>query len=105
LWYNMPPRAGARYYRGWMPAMTCPQCGSEMVTHERAGVSVAQCSSCEGLFLRRIDRGLLIEQENDWHVTSGPTTQPIPRILPGMTAPPDYEPPKQARSYLDELFG
>lgn len=66
---------------------------------------VAQCTSCEGLFLDRGDRGILIEQENDWHVSSGPRTQPMPRILPGMAPPPDYPGPKQARSYLDELFG
>jgi Zn-finger nucleic acid-binding protein len=76
-----------------------------MTSHERGGVTVAQCVSCRGLFIPHSDLGLLVEQENDWHVTSGPTTQPIPRILPGMTAPPDYEPPRQARSYLDELFG
>jgi Zn-finger nucleic acid-binding protein len=88
-----------------MDSMTCPLDGAEMTSHERGGVTVAQCVSCRGLFIPHSDLGLLIEQENDWHVTSGPTTQPIPRILPGMTAPPDYEPPKQARSYLDELFG
>jgi hypothetical protein len=88
-----------------MPAMTCPQCGSEMVNHERAGVSVAQCSSCEGLFLRRIDRGLLIEQENDWHASSGPSTQPIPRITAGMAAPTILLETHLSRSFVDELFG
>jgi Zn-finger nucleic acid-binding protein len=88
-----------------MPAMICPQCGSEMTTHERAGVSVAQCSSCEGLFLRRIDRGLLIEQENDWHLSSGPSTQPIPRITAGMAAPTIMLEVRQSRSFVDELFG
>ncbi|MGA9344781.1 MAG: zf-TFIIB domain-containing protein [Nocardioidaceae bacterium] len=85
--------------------MTCPQCSSEMVERQRGGVTVAQCTSCEGLFLARIDLGILIEQENDWHVSSGPGTQPIPRIVPGMTPPHDYAATKQARSYLDELFG
>ncbi len=88
-----------------MDLMRCPQCSAEMVRHERGGVPVAQCSRCEGMFLSHADLGLLIEQENEWHVSSGPTTQPIPRILPGMTAPPDYTPTRQARSYLDELFG
>ena len=83
----------------------CPQCGSEMSTQKRGGVSLLQCGSCEGIFLARIDLGLLIEQENDWHLQTGPTTQPIPRIVPGMEAPPAYAPGKQARSYLDELFG
>jgi len=87
-----------------MPAMTCPQCGSEMVERQRAGVSVAQCSSCEGLFLRGVDRGLLIEQENDWHLASGPSTQPIPRITAGMAAPMILE-MRESRSFVDELFG
>ena len=87
-----------------MPAMTCPQCGSEMVERQRAGVSVAQCSSCEGLFLRGVDRGLLIEQENDWHLASGPSTQPIPRITAGMAAPMMLE-TRESRSFVDELFG
>lgn len=87
--------------------MLCPQCGEEMTTHQRGGISVAQCSGCEGIFLPRAELGLAIEQENDWHVSSGPTTQPIPRITPGMTPPPDYASAaaRQSRSYLDELFG
>ena len=88
-----------------MDSMTCPECSAEMVERKRGGVTVVQCTSCEGLFLRRADLGILIEQENDWHVSSGPGTQPIPRIVPGMTPPPDYTATQQARSYLDELFG
>lgn len=76
-----------------------------MTPRERGGVTVMQCDNCSGLFIAHHDLGLLIECENDWHISSGPTTQPIPRILPGMTAPPPYQPPRQARSYLDELFG
>ncbi len=64
-----------------------------------------QCVQCQGLFIPHSDLGLLIERENDWHLASGPTTQPIPRIVPGMAPPPDYTPPRQSRSYLDELFG
>ncbi len=84
--------------------MTCPQCSAEMTPRKRGGVTVAQCTSCEGLFLFRADLGLLIEQENDWHVSTGPSTQPIPRIMPGMP-PPDFTVTKEARSYIDELFG
>ncbi|MEJ7628819.1 MAG: zf-TFIIB domain-containing protein [Nocardioidaceae bacterium] len=88
-----------------MPAMTCPQCASEMAPRERAGVSVAQCTSCAGLFLRRLDRGVLIEAENDWHLSSGPSTQPIPRITTGMAAPTMTLETPHARSFVDELFG
>ncbi|MDX6298382.1 MAG: uncharacterized protein QOI51_2239 [Nocardioidaceae bacterium] len=76
-----------------------------MTRRERAGVSVAQCTSCEGLFLRGIDRGRLIEQENEWHASSGPSTQPLPRITAGMTAPAAFTGPVQARAFVDELFG
>jgi uncharacterized protein len=85
--------------------MTCPQCGSEMLQQQRAGVPVTQCSSCEGIFLRRMDLGLLVEQEHDWHLSSGPTTQPIPRITAGMAAPTITLETRQSRSFLDTLFG
>jgi Zn-finger nucleic acid-binding protein len=85
--------------------MTCPQCGAEMTQRERAGVSLAQCPSCEGLFLRGVDRGMLIELENEWHVSSGPSTQPIPRITAGMAAPSMAMQTHEARAFLDELFG
>jgi uncharacterized protein len=85
--------------------MTCPQCGSEMLQRQRAGISLMQCSSCEGIFLRRIDLGLLVEQEHDWHLSSGPTTQPIPRITAGMAAPTITLESRQSRSFIDALFG
>jgi len=88
-----------------MDPMTCPQCSSDMTPRLRGGATVAQCTSCEAIFLSRADLGLLIEQENDWHLSQGPRTQPIPRIKPGMTPPPDLAPANEARSYLDELFG
>ncbi len=88
-----------------MESMTCPQCQSEMASHQRGGVTVAQCTSCEGLFLRRSDLGMLIEEENEWHVSSGPSTQPIPRITPGMAPPPPEAPKAQSRAYIDVLFG
>lgn len=75
-----------------------------MTAKPHGGVTVWQCISCEGLFIPRGELGLLIEQENEWHVFSGPSTQPIPRIQPGMTPPPAYTAPQQARSYVDELF-
>ena len=76
-----------------------------MTEQVRGGVTVLQCATCRGLFISHAELGLLIEQENDWHISSGPTTQPIPRIVPGMSAPPDSPPARQARSYLDLLFG
>ncbi|MBA3232596.1 MAG: zf-TFIIB domain-containing protein [Propionibacteriales bacterium] len=88
-----------------MDPMTCPQCSSAMTPSQRGGVTLAQCTSCQGIFLSRADLGQLVEEENDWHVQSGPSTQPMPRIVPGMIPPPEYTTAKQARSYLDLLFG
>jgi Zn-finger nucleic acid-binding protein len=88
-----------------MPAMTCPQCGDQMNERKRAGAIVAQCPTCSGLFLRAGDRGLLTELENDWHLSSGPTTQPIPRISQDMAAPAMAAATPSARSFVDELFG
>lgn len=88
-----------------MDQMTCPQCGSEMATHERGGSTVAQCTSCDGIFLAGAERGHLVEREIDWHLSSGPSTQPIPRITADMTAPHQYAGAPPARSFLDELFG
>ncbi|HET7173404.1 MAG TPA: zf-TFIIB domain-containing protein [Nocardioidaceae bacterium] len=88
-----------------MDQMTCPQCQADMVTHRRGGSTVVQCTACEGIFLAGAERGQLIEQENDWHLSSGPSTQPIPRITTDMTAPHTFASAEQARSYIDALFG
>ena len=71
----------------------------------RAGVSITQCNDCEGIFLDRSALGMLIESENDWHRSSGPRTEPLPRITTDMTAPPAYSATVRARSFIDELFG
>jgi hypothetical protein len=76
-----------------------------MAEQHRAGVSIQQCSSCDSVFLDRADLGDLIEQENDWHTSKGPRTQPLPRITPGMAAPPMAPPGKKSRSFIDALFG
>jgi hypothetical protein len=76
-----------------------------MESRVRGGVTVQQCTSCEGVFLSRSDLGQLIENETEWHLSSGPRTEPLPRIMPGMTAPPAYPGGRRPRSYIDELFG
>ncbi len=76
-----------------------------MVERQPAGVTVPQCTQCEGIFLDRVDRGVLAELENDWHTSRGPHTRPLPRITPDMEAPPPVTPARQARSFIDALFG
>jgi len=86
--------------------MTCPKCSGEMSQQHRAGVAVAQCEQCEGIFLDHADRGDLAEQENDWHNSRGPATQPLPRITSDMQPPPPGQATGQHyRSFLDSLFG
>ena len=88
-----------------MASMACPQDGTEMTPHERGGVTVVQCPECQGLFMRHADLGLLIEQENEWHVSSGPVDAADSAHLPAWRRRRSDTPAKQARSYLDELFG
>ncbi len=89
-------------------SITCPACQGSMAVHERLRVPVTQCQSCQGIFLPRASLADLIETENDWHVSRGPRTQPLPRITPDMSAPPDAAPTgesRSARSFVDALFG
>ncbi|CAN5866032.1 hypothetical protein BH20ACT6_BH20ACT6_08220 [soil metagenome] len=88
--------------------IVCPACQGDMVVHDRLRVPVTQCQACHGIFLQRSSLADLIETENDWHVSRGPRTQPLPRITPDMVVPPDVAPPGQgrpARSFVDALFG
>ncbi|HET8718051.1 MAG TPA: zf-TFIIB domain-containing protein [Nocardioidaceae bacterium] len=86
-----------------MDEMSCPKCDAAMSTRTVGDVSVSRCSSCNGIFLERADLGNLVEAENDWHVSSGPKTAPLPRITADMTAPPPSRP--QARAFIETLFG
>ncbi len=79
-----------------------------MQLHDRMRIPVAQCEGCRGIFLPRSSLADMIETENDWHVSRGPNTQPLPRITPEMAAPPHTPPTgatRRARSFVDALFG
>jgi uncharacterized protein len=82
--------------------MSCPKCDSAMNTRTLGDVTISQCPSCNGIFLDRADLGNLIEAENDWHMNSGPKTEPLPRITANMTAPPPGRP--TTRAYIETLF-
>jgi Zn-finger nucleic acid-binding protein len=85
-----------------MDEMTCPKCQGSMGSRQVGDAVVAKCSSCAGIFLERADVGSLSEAENDWHATTGPITQALPRITEDMTAPPPSRP--KARSFVESLF-
>jgi Zn-finger nucleic acid-binding protein len=85
-----------------MDEMTCPKCQGTMASRQIGDAIVAKCTSCSGIFLERADVGALSEAENDWHLSSGPMTEPLPRITADMTAPPPSRP--KARSYMESLF-
>jgi Zn-finger nucleic acid-binding protein len=90
-----------------MENLTCPRCGNQMVTRALAGSAgeggFSQCPEGHGVFLARPDLGSLIEAENDWHRNASQQTAPIPRITPGMQAPPSSRTP--ARAWVETLFG
>ena len=92
-------------YGALVESMTCPQCQGDMAEQQRAGVALWQCGRCSGIFLASADRGRLAEQENDWHTSRGPHTQPLPRITPDMASPPASASTREARSFVDALFG
>lgn len=85
------------------PEMTCPQCRAAMGAHAVGGITVLRCEGCSGIFLERADLAHLVEAENDYHRDSGPATQPIPRIMPGMSSPPPLA--QSSRAYIQLLFG
>jgi Zn-finger nucleic acid-binding protein len=76
-----------------------------MTQHRRAGVDLAQCRACRGIFLDRSELAALIEHENEWHLSSGPRTEPLPRITADMAAPPAGSTRQRSQSFIDELFG
>jgi len=83
--------------------MRCPRCAAPMEPHAVGDVRVVRCSGCSGVFLDRSELGLLSEAENDWHRGAHAHTEPLPRITPGMTAPPPAR--ARARSFVETLFG
>ncbi|NYD41892.1 zf-TFIIB domain-containing protein [Nocardioides panaciterrulae] len=89
-----------------MDTLSCPRCGTEMVSRTFTGHSgeaeVSQCPDGHGVFLSRGDLGALIEAETDWHRNAGQHTAPMPRITPDMTAPPASRTP--ARAWVETLF-
>jgi Zn-finger nucleic acid-binding protein len=85
-----------------MDEMTCPKCQGTMGSRQIGDAVVAKCASCSGIFLERADVGALSEAENDWHLSSGPRTEPLPRITADMVAPPPSRP--RARSFVESLF-
>jgi len=76
-----------------------------MTQVRRGGVELAQCDSCKGIFLERTELAGLIEHENEWHLSSGPRTEPLPRITADMAAPPAGSSRPRRQSFIDELFG
>jgi uncharacterized protein len=86
-----------------METLTCPRCGTEMVSKALGDGQVSQCPEGHGVFLARLDLGSLIEAETDWHRHAGQHTAPMPRITADMATPPPAKPP--ARAWVETLFG
>lgn len=58
-----------------MAELICPKCQSSMRSYERSGVTVDQCTGCQGLFL---DKGELerLTQAEDIHMSRGGNAMP-----------------------------
>ncbi len=84
--------------------MSCPRCGTEMVTRSIGDGEISQCPDGHGVFLDRADLGMLIEAEHDWHRHAGAHTAPIPRITADMEAAPPA-PRATSRAWVETLFG
>ncbi|MFC4785098.1 zf-TFIIB domain-containing protein [Nocardioides sp. MAHUQ-72] len=89
-----------------METLSCPRCGTEMVTRSLTGADgeaeVSSCPDGHGIFLARADLGSLIESETDWHRNASQHTAPMPRITADMVAPPASRAP--ARAWVETLF-
>lgn len=72
-----------------------------MFRREIAGAEFHRCTGCSSVFLARSELSALGEAENDWHLESGPRTEPLPRITADMPPPPAA--PAKARSFLESL--
>lgn len=82
--------------------MACPRCGADMVERGVGRGRVQQCPDGHGVFLQRLDLAELIDAERAWHESDGRHTMAIPRITPGMTAPPPKAP--RAQAWIATLF-
>jgi hypothetical protein len=83
-------------------SMACPRCAAEMIERGAGRIQVLQCPDGHGIFLQRLDLSALIDAERAWHESDGRHTMAIPRITPGMSAPPPK--PPRAPAWIATLF-
>lgn len=55
-----------------MTELTCPKCQSPMRSYERSGITVDQCTNCQGVFLDRGEMERLIAAEDVHYSGGGP---------------------------------
>ena len=78
-----------------MNALVCPKCQAEMRSYERNGVTVDQCTSCQGIFLDRGEMERLVEAEGRY--------LQAPPAAPAAYQQQGY--PPQQGGFLGSLFG
>jgi Zn-finger nucleic acid-binding protein len=49
--------------------LECPKCAAEMVTTDRSGIMIDECSGCRGVYLDRGELELLIDAESQYLAT------------------------------------
>lgn len=88
-----------------MTSLMCPKCQAEMRQYERSGITVDQCSSCQGLFLDRGELERLMEAETAYYGRPAAAAAPAPTYAP----PPPQGYPAQGYpaqgGFLGGLFG
>lgn len=47
----------------------CPKCDSQMITKDRSGIMIEECSGCRGVYLDRGELELLIDAESHYLAT------------------------------------
>lgn len=71
--------------------VACPKCQAPMLTHNRQGIHIEQCTQCRGIFLDFGELEALTQLQMQW-MQQQQHMQPPPTGQPGWGAPqPGYQ--------------
>lgn len=71
--------------------IVCPKCQAPMITHNRQGIHIEQCSQCRGIFLDFGELEAMTQMQMQWMQQQQQMAQPPPVGQPGWGAPqPGY---------------
>lgn len=81
--------------------LLCPRCVSQMLSLQRFGVTIDQCTGCGGVFLDRGELETLVEAEGKFYAQQQPAQPSYP---PQQYLPADYGPSRRG-GFLGQFFG